>query len=424
MEQQWLLNPLSYLVALHLFFLHGAIGTHVPVVYKRDHERVIRSLVPSVIITLQRALAATYALASSTAIWFVLHGALVELRVAITFLTVIVPRYGSTTSQTDRQKKKVVFEFRDVTGNAVSKRVKSLSWNLTTDTDVNDFEWKLITAVDPDETITKQMLLSHMGPYPLTSKDALWSLGAGKETSLLYLEFYPTTDAKTSRLGINEIIVNGFPSGECDNNVMSGNSHEIVVSLSVMLVVGITMFTSMMIMAWWCQCGCFKRKVIEAKMSTQRTLRDLKEMYTLTTTQSQPEGQPGRSIDSWEGEEHLSPSVKNIYQAGHNQGLFSTDFSTEGQMSERNDRPRIRILTSLRGQKHVYRPQSYNCYEALVAWVEEEYLELTEDKWYLQGMDSDKVISSDKSVSEALAKAEERGDSKLRLLIKTSTLVV
>jgi len=327
-------------------------------------------------------------------------------------------------------KKDVVFEFRDDTGNEVALRVESLSWNLTTDTDVNDFEWKLITTVDPDEPIADSTL-SRMGPYPITSRNALWSLGAGKETRLLWFEFYPTTDAKTSRLGINEIIVTGVPSGECGNNDNNDNngaehSHELVVSVSVMLVVGISMFVSMLIVAWWCQCGCFKRKIIEARMTTQRTLRDLKEMYTLTSTQSHLEGQPGASIDYREREERLSPSVKNIYQAGtDNQGLFSTDFcSTEDQISASNDRPHIRILTSLRGEKHVYRPQSYNCYEALVAWVEEEYLELSEDKWYLQGMDSDKLISSDKSVSEALAKAEKKGDTKLRLLIKTSTLVV
>merc|ERR1712060_416073 len=156
---------------------------------------------------------------------------------------------------------------------------------------------------------------------------------------------------------------------------------------------------------------------------------DLKEMYTVTTTQTEPEDQPGASR-SWEGEHYRSSSIKIIFQADHSkttdsQGLSSTDFcSTDGQIPGENDKPHIRILTSLNGQKHVYRPQSYNCYEALVEWVEEEYLELSDDKWFLQTMDSHKLISSDKSVREALLTAEGKGDTKLRLLIKPSTLVV
>jgi len=326
-------------------------------------------------------------------------------------------------------KKDVIFRFRDNIGNYVSQRIKSLWWNLTTDSDIDDFEWTLITtAEDPDAPVTEEMRYSHMGPYPLRSKNAMWSLGAGTETSVLWFKFSSTNDAKISRLGINEIIVYGFPPEECGNRVT--NSREIEISLSVMVVVGIGMFVSMLVVAWWCHCGCFKRKVIEARMSTKRTLRDLREMYTLASMPSQPEGQPGAASNSWEDEECLSPSVKKIFEADHfkttdSQGFSSTDFcSSEGQIPEGNDKPRIRILTSLDGQKHVYRPQSYNCYEALVAWVEEEYVELSEDKWYLQTMYSEKVISSDKNVCEALLNAEEKGDTKLRLLIKASTLVV
>merc|ERR1711920_536922 len=119
----------------------------------------------------------------------------------------------------------------------------SLSWNLTGDTDINDFEWMLITQADPDESITTQdsVFLSNMGPFPLTSKDAKWGLGVGRETRLLWFKFYSTTDLKTSRLGINEIIVNGYSSEEC-YEIGGKEGHTLVVSVSVMIVVAISMF--------------------------------------------------------------------------------------------------------------------------------------------------------------------------------------
>jgi hypothetical protein len=81
----------------------------------------------------------------------------------------------------------------------------------------------------------------------------------------------------------------------------------------------------------------------------------------------------------------------------------------------------VRILVSFGQDKRTFRPENYDCYVALVGWVQDSYMNLpNEGAWRLEYKDSDEDvirIASDSDIREALLNAEEANYSKLRINI-------